>query len=104
VSANDNKSPFMCILGGCTRRSRSKTKAGMCNTCYTRMVIGSSPKFPADPLLDYVESHGNNWANRTPPKRGGKVTLEFMDAFCIDVLGIHPWIVYGNLYFQECVS
>ena len=101
---NNGTSPFECISEGCTRRSRAMKKPGLCNTCYSRKWSGASAKFPADPLIDYVEKAGTGWAGRSAPKRGSKISLEYMDAFCIDVLGIHPWVVYGRLYFQECVS
>ena len=104
MTANTQRSPFNCIADGCTRRSRAMKKAGLCNTCYTRQHTGASPLFPADPLIDYVQSHGNNWASRSAPKRGSKIKLDAMDAFCIDVLGVHPSVVYGDLYFKECVS
>jgi hypothetical protein len=104
AKTTNTNGPHECIADGCSRRSRSIRKPGLCNTCYGRIRLGTSPLFPADPLIDYVESHENNWANRSAPKRGARVSLEFMDAFCIDVLGVHPWVVYGPLYFKECPS
>jgi hypothetical protein len=92
-----------CIKQGCPRRSRNKKKPGMCSTCLTRERTGGSPKFPAQPLLDAMERRGISWNNY-----GGRpnqlITLERMDAICIDVLEVHPYEVYGPLYFQECVA
>lgn len=101
---NNAAGPFECISEGCTRRSRAKKKPGLCNTCYSRKWSGASPQFPADPLIEYVERHGGNWASWNKPKPGTRISLEWMDAFCIDVLKVHPYAVYGPLYLQECVS
>jgi hypothetical protein len=61
--------------------------------------------FPADPLVAYMDARGIGWPHQgTRPKPGAKITLERMDAICIDLLEVHPMQVYGDLYFQECVS
>ena len=98
-------SEFDCTAQGCPRKSRSKRKPGLCNTCYYRQFTGASPKFPADPLIDYMSRKGVGWPRTgSKPKRGARITLEHLDAVCIDHLGVHPAVVYGDLYYQECVA
>jgi hypothetical protein len=77
----------------------------MCATCRTREYTGASPMIPVDPLLDYMEARGIGWPrDRSKPRRGTKALLEHLDAICIDHLEVHPAVVYGSLYYQECVA
>ena len=91
-----------CNVGGCERESINKRKPGPCNTCKSRRHTGASPKFPVQPLFDYMERRGLSWQGMDKPKN--KISLERLDAICIEVLEVHPYQVYGDLYFQECVS
>jgi len=52
-----------------------------------------------------MAARGIGWPrNGSRPKPGAKITLEHLDAICLEVLGVHPFEVYGDLYFQECVA
>ena len=94
-----------CLAQGCPRQARNKKKPGYCATCRTRRYTGASPKFPAQPLLDFMDARGRGFPeNQERPKPGSKISLERLDAICIDLLGVHPYQVYGDLYFQECVA
>lgn len=94
-----------CIADGCTRQAKNKKKPGYCNTCNSRRFANSQPLFPAQPLLDFMDARGKKFPREHErPKPGTRITLERMDALCIDVLGVHPSAVYGELYFKECVS
>ena len=97
-------SPYPCTSSGCKNRARAKTKPGPCQSCYSRRFTGAAPKWPVDPLLDYMEKRGQDWRGRGKPERGTNITLERMDEICIDWLGVHPWVVYGQTYFQEVPS
>lgn len=95
----------ICLADGCNRQAKNKKKPGYCNTCYTRRWSGASPLFPAQPLLDFMKARGISLPHyHERPKPGSRISLERMDAICIDVLGVHPSAVYGELYFKECVS
>ena len=104
LRSNNGTSPYECTSSGCTNRARAKKKPGPCQSCYSRRFTGAAPKFPADPLLDYMEKRGEQWRGKGKPERGGRISLERMDAICIDWLGVHPWVVYGQTYFQEVPS
>ena len=93
-----------CNVGGCERESINKRKPGPCNTCKNRRHTGASPKFPTQPLLDYVDRHRGGFPHDWDRPQYSKISLERLDAICIDLLGVHPYQVYGDLYFQECVS
>lgn len=85
-----------CINDGCDRESRT-FKPGPCRRCYDRAHYGRevSPTFPVTPLREYAERKGV-FIDDLPENH---LTLERADALCIDVLGVHPFEVFGNYYF-----
>jgi hypothetical protein len=93
----------ICTNEGCNRTARNKRKPGMCRLCYQRKLFGfkEAVYLPAAPLLEYADRVGITIPNRPNYPR---VTLEHADAICIDVLGVHPFEVYGDLYFEESLA
>jgi len=37
-------------------------------------------------------------------KRGGRMPLHTADKICCQILGVHPYVVYGDLYFNPETS
>lgn len=92
----------VCITKGCERPSKTKVKPGLCSRCYGRQHCGHRQVvlFPTQPLLDYAEEKGVGFGRNGRPDHK-KITLEKLDAICIDLLGVHPYEVYGDLYFTQ---
>lgn len=92
----------VCITEDCDRPSKTKVKPGLCGRCYGRQHYGWSKRtfFPTQPLLDYAERHGIGFGRNGRPENK-TITLEKLDALCIDLLGVHPYEVYGDLYFTQ---
>lgn len=65
-----------------------------------------SAHLPAEPLLDYfARSHRTplNDNQREALRRGrsrGYFTVTTADTLCIDVLGVHPTAIYGDLFYE----
>lgn len=66
-------------------------------------------KLPAQPLLDYVHrlEKANPELTLGPGRerihryeREGELSVTSADSFCIDVLGVHPTAVFGELFFE----
>lgn len=66
-------------------------------------------KLPAQPLLDYIRrleerepdlvlGTGRERIHRY--ERDGQLSVTSADSFCIDVLGVHPTAVFGELFFE----
>lgn len=83
-----------CTHQWCHRKARS-VRSGVCQTHYERGRNGLPPRFASTPIIEYAQAHGFEL-----PDMGNEVTLERMDAYCIDVLGVHPYEVLGNYYFD----
>lgn len=90
-----------CINDGCERESKTVRKPGMCQRCYQRQHFGYAARvlLPAQPLREYAERVGKSLGKGRPEHN--QLSLEKADELCIDVLGVHPYEVYGDLYFQE---
>jgi len=83
-----------CEQPWCHRQARSRT-SGICQTHYERRRNNLPPRFSSIPIIDFATRRGIVLEDM-----GNEVTLERMDALCIDVLGVHPFDVLGNYYFN----
>lgn len=93
--------PNACDVDDCNRAARSQKPGALCGTHYERVrVTGTTdrePHLPSAPLRAFVARRGIE----LPPSKlaGHTVLLSTADALCCDVLGVHPFDVYGEAYF-----
>lgn len=84
-----------CAAYGCDRPRRSG-KAELCGLHYGRQLKGYAPRFPVEPMLEYARRRGVV----LPDMPAKTLTLRKVDDLCIDVFGVHPIAVYGDLYYD----
>jgi hypothetical protein len=112
---------IMCRVEGCEKQAKGGAR-GLCGTHYQRWMThgttdGSSPKvFPVAPLVALLDEMGG-WENvmrgkptgmrerlqkaLTRGKETGHVTVPFADCLAIEVLGLHPALVWGDDWWDE---
>ena len=92
-----------CGTRGCVNltHNRLMQKIGQ-----NRNPLVISARLPVEPLLDFFARHK---PDRIPDSYAeslrraahrGYVSVTTADALCIDVLGIHPTAVYGDLFYE----